>query len=75
MRFAGTSQRSALDSFDAIVDDDRSKHPGAVECVTEDRDELLAFYDFPAEHGKHLRTTNPYSPGNFRRESGRLALV
>ena len=31
----------------------------AVECLIKDRDALLAFYDFPAEHWKHLRTTNP----------------
>jgi putative transposase len=30
----------------------------AVECLTKDRDVLLAFYDFPAEHWKHLRTTD-----------------
>ena len=29
------------------------------DCLTKDRDALLAFYDFPAEHWKHLRTTNP----------------
>ena len=28
-------------------------------CLSKDRDTLLAFYDFPAEHWKHLRTTNP----------------
>jgi putative transposase len=33
--------------------------PKAVAKITEDRDELLAFYDFPAEHWIHLRTTNP----------------
>ncbi|HDR9512227.1 TPA: transposase, partial [Burkholderia cepacia] len=31
----------------------------AVEKITKDRDELLAFYDFPAEHCQHVRTTNP----------------
>ena len=31
----------------------------AVLCLTKDRDVLLQFYDFPAEHWKHLRTTNP----------------
>ncbi len=31
----------------------------AVECLTKDRDVLLTFHDFPAEHWKHLRTTNP----------------
>jgi transposase-like protein len=35
------------------------KYAKAVECVEKDRDALLAFYDFPAEHWKHLRTTNP----------------
>lgn len=35
------------------------KWPRAVAKITEDRDELLAFYDFPAEHWVHLRTTNP----------------
>ena len=33
--------------------------PEAAECLTKDREELLAFYDFPAEHWRHLRTTNP----------------
>jgi transposase-like protein len=35
------------------------KHGKAVECLTKDRETLLAFYDFPAEHWDHLRTTNP----------------
>jgi transposase-like protein len=35
------------------------KYDKAVACLTKDRDALLAFYDFPAEHWKHLRTTNP----------------
>jgi putative transposase len=35
------------------------KYPKAAECLRKDHDELLAFYDFPAEHWKHLRTTNP----------------
>src|SRR5271165_5838610 len=35
------------------------KYERAAECLTKDRDALLAFYDFPAEHWKHLRTTNP----------------
>ena len=35
------------------------KYQKAAECLAKDRDALLAFYDFPAEHWKHLRTTNP----------------
>ena len=37
----------------------QAKYPKAVEKLTKDRDSLLAFYDFPAEHWQHLRTTNP----------------
>ena len=36
-----------------------AKFPKAVAKITDDLDELLAFYDFPAEHWIHLRTTNP----------------
>ncbi len=36
-----------------------AKYPKAVNCLTKDTDALLAFYDFPAEHWVHLRTTNP----------------
>jgi transposase-like protein len=36
-----------------------TKWPKAVAKITDDREELLAFYDFPAEHWIHLRTTNP----------------
>lgn len=36
-----------------------AKYGKAVECLTKDHESLLAFYDFPAEHWEHLRTTNP----------------
>jgi transposase-like protein len=36
-----------------------AKYPRAVDCLIKDREDLLAFYDFPAEHWVHLRTTNP----------------
>ena len=35
------------------------KYEKAIECLTKDRTALFAFYDFPAEHWQHLRTTNP----------------
>jgi transposase-like protein len=47
---------AALDMFVEIYG---TKYDKAVECLTKDRDVLLTFYDFPAEHWKHLRTTNP----------------
>lgn len=36
-----------------------AKYAKAVQCLTRDREALLAFYDFPAEHWDHVRTTNP----------------
>ena len=53
------SREAAQKAMDAFVETYGAKYPKAVECLTKDRDELLAFYDFPAEHWKHLRTTNP----------------
>jgi transposase-like protein len=35
------------------------KYEKAAECLAKDREALLAFYEFPAEHWKHLRTSNP----------------
>jgi transposase-like protein len=37
----------------------QAKYPKAVESITEDQEQLLAFLSFPADHWKHLRTTNP----------------
>lgn len=46
----------ALDNF---IEKYGVKYDGACQCLKKDRDVLLTFYDFPAEHWKHLRTTNP----------------
>jgi putative transposase len=46
-------------AFDRFVELYGVKYDKAVACPPKDRDVLLAFYDFPAEHWKHLRTTNP----------------
>jgi putative transposase len=46
-------------AFDLVVATYEAKYPKATECLAKDRDVLLAFYDFPAEHWIHLRTTNP----------------
>jgi transposase-like protein len=53
------TKTDALTAFDAFVDTYRTKYEKAVDCLTKDHDVLLAFYDFPAEHWTHLRTTNP----------------
>jgi transposase-like protein len=46
-------------AFDTFVESYALKYEKAADCLSQDRDALLAFYDFPAEHWKHLRTTNP----------------
>lgn len=46
-------------AFDHFIEKYRAKYEAACICLTKDRDVLLTFYDFPAEHWGHLRTTNP----------------
>ena len=53
------TKKDALVAFDAFAETWSPKYEKAVECLIKDRNALLAFYDFPAEHWKHLRTTNP----------------
>jgi len=53
------TRADANKAFDQFVELYEAKYPGAVECLSKDREALLAFYDFPAEHWIHLRTTNP----------------
>ena len=53
------TRRDANKAFDLFVESYQAKYPKAAACLTEDRDVLLAFYDFPAEQWMHIRTTNP----------------
>ena len=53
------TKKEALKAIDHFVEKYGAKYEKACECLTKDRDVLLTFYDFPAEHWAHLRTTNP----------------
>jgi transposase-like protein len=53
------SRKAAEKAFDRFVATYEDKYPKATECLVKDRAELLAFYDFPAAHWQHIRTTNP----------------
>ena len=53
------TKKDAVAALEAFVETYQVKYERAADCLTKDRDALLAFYDFPAEHWKHLRTTNP----------------
>jgi transposase-like protein len=53
------NRAAAEAAIDVFAEKYRAKYGRVVECLAKDRDALLAFYDFPAEHWDHLRTTNP----------------
>jgi putative transposase len=53
------NRATAEAAIDVFAEKYGAKYPKAVECLTKDRQTLLAFYDFPAEHWDHLRTSNP----------------
>jgi len=53
------TREHAHQAFDLFLETYQAKYPKACECLAKDRDVLLTFYDFPAEHWIHLRTTNP----------------
>jgi putative transposase len=53
------SRAEAEKAFDLFLGTWEAKYPKATECLSKDRESLLAFYDFPAEHWRHIRTTNP----------------
>jgi len=53
------SRAAAEQAFDHFLSTYEAKYAKAAECLAKDRDTLLTFYDFPAEHWTHIRTTNP----------------
>ena len=53
------TRAAAQRAYVLFVETFGAKYEAAVACLEKDRDDLLAFYDFPAEHWRHIRTTNP----------------
>jgi putative transposase len=53
------TKADAIKAFDRFIKTYGLKWPRAADCLEKDRAELMAFYDFPAEHWGHLRTSNP----------------
>jgi len=54
-----SDRKSAMKGMARFEEEFKAKYPKAVECLTKEPDALLTFFDFPAEHWLHLRTTNP----------------
>ncbi len=57
--YLAETREAAHKAFDSALRRFKDKYPKAMDCLEKDRKELLAFYDFPAVHWIHLRTTNP----------------
>jgi transposase-like protein len=57
--YMAPTKEEGLKAFDSFINLYEAKYPKACECLKKDKDQLFTFYDFPAEHWQHIRTTNP----------------
>ena len=57
--YMSPTKADADKAFDLFLKSWEAKYAKATECLSKDREALMAFYDFPAEHWMHIRTTNP----------------
>jgi len=57
--YMADTKANALKAYDEFLALYGAKYPRACECLSKDKDDLFTFYDFPAEHWIHIRTTNP----------------
>lgn len=57
--YQSATRKDAMEAYHEFVARYDAKYPKAVACLVKDRDVLFTFYDFPAEHWRHIRTTNP----------------
>lgn len=57
--YMAPTKQEGLKAFEAFIKLYEGKYPKACECLLKDKQELMTFYDFPAMHWQHIRTTNP----------------
>lgn len=57
--YMAETKKEALGALKTFLETYKAKYPKACECLLDSQDALFAFYDFPAEHWAHLRTSNP----------------
>ena len=74
--YLAPNRASAEAAIDVFIEKYGAKYDKAVACLTKDHETLLAFYDFPAEHRNHLRTSNPIESvfATVRHPKSRIAL-
>jgi putative transposase len=57
--YLSPTRKAALSAYDQFISSYEAKFPKATDCLQKDRESLFTFYDFPAKHWSHLRSTNP----------------
>lgn len=57
--FLAPTKNEANIAFDIFIEEFDGKYPRAVDCLRDHREKLMTFYNYPAEHWKHIRSTNP----------------
>jgi transposase-like protein len=57
--YLAPTRKAALAAYDQFISSYQAKYPKATECLEKDKEWLFTFYNFPAQHWPHLRTTNP----------------
>ena len=57
--YIAENKKSADKAFKELIDTYDSKYPKATKCMAKDKEKLLEFYNLPAEHWQHIRSTNP----------------
>lgn len=57
--YMSPTKETALKAYEEFLRHYSAKYPAACKCLEKDKEQLFSFYDFPAEHWKHIRTTNP----------------
>src|SRR3977135_1000303 len=57
--YLSPTRKAALAAYDQFISSYQTKFPKACDCLEKDKEVLFTFYDFPAQHWPHIRTTNP----------------
>lgn len=57
--YLSPTKETALKAYEEFLSHYSAKYPAACKCLEKDKEQLFTFYDFPAEHWKHIRTSNP----------------
>lgn len=57
--YMASTKEEGISAFDSFINLYEAKYPKACECLEKDKEQLFTFYDYPAEHWVHIRTTNP----------------